>query len=270
MDKEKIPSQPVGLTQFMNRPLVGLHALFIGLLSLWSSLTLSPLVERFPRTDSGVFLYTGWRILNGALPFTLFTYFCFYRAVQTQRPFSYPFIICILGGLAFLSRPNLMSAMIAAAGSFFVLGVLLKQFRLNLLRLAALAGGFVLTLTVCALALLALGILGDFIQQTFLYNLSYSSGADMGNRITALRQGLKALPGGRDAAILLMASWAFSGIWLLAAYLRKVQITEKIQGGLFVFLALPVDMVLSIISGRPYSLILNSYIGNGLRKTRPC
>jgi hypothetical protein len=337
VDNQRVEQAIPVITQRLRQPLVGLHVLFVALTSLLTSVVVSPLVVRFPWTDSGVFLYIGWRILNGnlpyqdiwdhkgpvlyfinvvglafgggsvwgvwaiqllalaitfavlyyltktwfgplapfvamiflflsfepfldggnlaelyALPLTVLIYFCFYRSVKMQNTFRYPFIIGVLGGLAFMLRPNLMGAMLVAGGSFFIIGLLNKQVNVNLKRIAGMLVGFLLTLTLWALALLAIGVLDEFIQQTFVYNLSYSTGGDMGNRMAALKQALLALKGGKYAAFLVLVSWTSAGIWLFISLFHQHSLTAKMQGLLFVFLVLPFEMIMSLISGRPY------------------
>jgi hypothetical protein len=337
MDNTASSPHSLDLLPILNKPLVGLHALFVGLLSIWSSIALTPLVERFPLTDSGVFLYTGWKILQGALPykdiwdhkgpllylinaaglvigggtiwgvwllqllvlvltlafvyylastwfsplaafvglfylvlsfetfleggnlaeiyalpFTMLIYYFFYQSAGKTKSNHYPFIIGILGGLTFLLRPNLIGAMLVAGSAYFLVGLLFMQLRINSIKLAILIAGFLLTLALCAVILLALGVLQEFIQQTFLYNFSYSSGGDWGSRIAALKYGLTTLPGGKYAAILTLFGWLMIGVKLSVAYLRRDHFSANLQGLLLVFLGLPAEILISLISGRLY------------------
>ena len=191
-------------------------------------------------------LASGNMIQEYALAFQFAMLFCFSQVLGGRLPRLYGLLTGLAMALAFWSQPNLiaLSAAIlfylAAAGWF-------GQARRAEIGLYLASIGF-LGFTLAVVTLFALsGTLGDMWQAVFTYNALYSS-ASWSDRLASFSFGVRMLaPTG--APFMAFAAW---GAVALAGVSRRLDLRRLHPLVAVAVLALPVEAILSILSGRQY------------------
>ena len=176
-----------------------------------------------------------------SLLFQFITLYLFVRVERRNRSESWlPLAIGVLGGLAFLLRPNLVGIWLAV-GLYWVSGARAPN------RLSWSIAGGVGMVTAAAAVFAVVGGLSAFWDAAVIYNLAYSSDVSLADRIdTALQLGRKlsliSLP--------VVAGWCIGFGYRLLGGTRDERYHDLLSMSLIL---LPLEITLVCVSGRSYT-----------------
>ena len=182
------------------------------------------------------------------LPFQFLLIWIFYQAENRPRYGWYGFMLGALTGLLFFTRQNTIA--IPVAIGIYLLGSRIYQRKISGLffdSLTILAGGLLVTCLIVGYFALK-GALPAFWDTAFVYNFAYADEKGTSDRVNALIQGLNQLEN------VGLAQFAFIGwgssLALLTFNRKRIQ---KISQStiIMVLLALPLELVMVSIAGRP-------------------
>lgn len=170
--------------------------------------------------------------------------------------------IGVLGGAALLFKPTLVGIWIAIG-----LVTLLQRRRDALAPMTQVAVGALVPLAIVSAWAAAQGVLGEMVDQAFVYNRAYAAFAPVSDRIEAVLSGLRlTLPSGLAAVAI--------GAWLYAALTRRFDLTLLSVA----LVAFPIEIALStwgrgyhyyFISWLPSMAILAAFVVSELRRIVP-
>lgn len=204
-------------------------------------------------TSAGNILQGGNYSEEYSVLFSCLALWGFVKGVEKPKNKMPNFLIGLSLGFNILLRPNNISMQIAVVGAFVVLAFLSKDWRLLVRRFVLIALGGAAVVVPVLLYFVLQGALKEMINVVFVFNYQYSS--DTG--VAQILGGIK------DASVsigVIISVIALTG-YLLAIFIvikSLVRGTEFSPLLLVLLLGLPIELILSTLSGRNY---LHYFIG---------
>ncbi|WKZ36475.1 MAG: glycosyltransferase family 39 protein [Anaerolineales bacterium] len=185
--------------------------------------------------------------------FSCLALWAFGKGAQQPKIKTFDLLIGLSLGLNILLRPNNISMQAAVAGGFIALAFLSRDWRLLARRLVLIALGAAAVLVPVVVYFAFKGALQEMINVVIVFNLQYSS--DTG--IAQILDGIK------DASVAMGV--IFSAVTLMGYVLSLFIVIKGLVRGtdfsallLVLLLGLPIELILSTLSGRNY---LHYFIG---------
>lgn len=204
-------------------------------------------------TSAGNILQGGNYSEEYSVLFSCLALWGFVKGEEKPKNKKFDFLIGLSLGFNILLRPNNISMQIAVAGTFVVLALFSKDWKLLARRLALIALGGAAVVVPVLLYFVLQGALKEMINVVLVFNFQYSSDRSL----------LQVLEGITDASVSI--SIIFSGIsligYLVSLFIvvrNRVHRTEFPPILVVLLLGLPMELILSTLSGRNY---LHYYIG---------
>lgn len=188
-----------------------------------------------------------------SLLFSFTALYFFWKSLEQPDKKLHVFLVGVSLGANILLRPNNISMQAGAAGAYFLLALLLRDWRLLVRRAALMTAGMTIAVVPVLLYFFVQGALAEMINVVLLFNFQYSEGG-----------GLSKVLGGAAGAASSIGWWmvlpAMMGYAASASALFKRGFAQSPLGGVLLSLLIgwPVETVLSALSGRGY---LHYFIG---------
>lgn len=170
------------------------------------------------------------------------------RQPDNPKNLLYFVIIGVLAGLGFFLRPNIIGIPLTITLGVIVSGILNRQLRGAWLRVAFILIGFVLVAIPVAAYFLTNRAFGEFIDAVFLYNSAYAASTFRGKLSTVWGGILALIPTGLS----LVAILGWLGMTLESLVQGRPRQSTWNRMLLVSILALPIEILLSSLSGRSY------------------
>lgn len=168
---------------------------------------------------------------------------CFYlRGLRTGKPIWNGWLVGMTAALAFSLRPNNIGIHLAIGLVLFLSLFFTKDRSCALRQLAAMVGGSVIILFLIAIYFAAHRALGDLFDQVFVFNYYYTRLGEFSWR--AIGKGFEIL-----TFLVLVGLAGLIGAFLLRIWKRRDVVKDFF---FFVLAAIPIQLVLSLLSGRKY------------------
>jgi hypothetical protein len=207
-----------------------------------------------------VMITTAGNVLQGgnyseeySILFSCLALWAFVKGMDDPQNKTFDLLIGLSLGFNILLRPNNISMQIAAAGGFFLLTLLSKDWKLLVRRAAMVILGAVVVIVPALLYFASKGALQEMINVALVFNFQYSSD-------TGIRQIVRGALGAFSSIGIVYSIIALSG-YLLSLFVVAKGIFRNVEFPpllLVLLLGLPIELLLSMLSGRNY---LHYFIG---------
>jgi Dolichyl-phosphate-mannose-protein mannosyltransferase len=199
-------------------------------------------------TAAGTVLQGGNFSEEYALLFSFVALFGYLNSLEFPRRRLYVFLIGVSLGLNILLRPNNIGVQVAVIGSYFVMAVFSKDWRLFLERLMLAAFGATVVLVPVILYFHIQGALTEMVNIVLVFNYQYSEGKDLSHLFENLTSASASIG-------MVLVSTGLVG-YILSLYLIFRRNTFDTLLGKFLLVLLmgwPIEAALSTLSGRNYA-----------------
>jgi hypothetical protein len=187
-----------------------------------------------------------------SLLFSMIAVCFFLKSLEQPRVGFYSLLIGFSLGLNILLRPNNVSMQAAAAGAYFILALVSREWLIFFKRAVWMGAGAAIAVVPVIVYFASRGALAEMINVVLVFNYQYSSGIDL-PRVLASMKGA-AFSIGMVYAAAAILGYGFS----LAFILKKGLHALPAKFLLILLLGWPIEAVLSALSGRDY---LHYFIG---------
>lgn len=170
------------------------------------------------------------------------------RQPDNPRNLLYFVIIGILAALAFFLRPNIIGIPLTITIAVIVCGILNRQLREASLRVAFILVGFVIVAIALAAYFYLNRAFGEFIDAVFFYNSTYTS-STFRDKLSSVWGGILALI---PTGLSLFAILGWVGMTRESLFQGRSHRLALNRILLVSMLALPIEILLSSLSGRSY------------------
>ena len=182
-----------------------------------------------------------------SLLFSFAAVFFYLKSVEQPSVKWYGLLLGVSMGLNILLRPNNISMQAAAAGAYFILALVSRDWRLFFQRAIQVTAGMLAVLVPVLLYFALHGALAEMINVVLVFNYQYSDGGGLARILDAILGASVSLGRGYVLAALL-------GYVLCVAAIFKRDAFNTVLGKLCLLLIIgwPVEAMLSSLSGRNY------------------
>lgn len=182
-----------------------------------------------------------------SLLFSFIAAFFYLKSLEQPDKKMYIPWIGISLGANILLRPNNISMQAAAAGVYFILAIVSKDWRLLLQRATLMALGGVAVLAPAVLYFTLQGALKEMINVVLIFNAQYSEGGGLSRVLSGL------LNASTSIGLILIISALLGYILSLISFFKR-EVFDSLLGKflLILVIGLPIEAVLSSLSGRNY------------------
>ena len=187
-----------------------------------------------------------------SLLFSFIAVFSFYRSLEQPQRNFYSLLVGISLGLNILLRPNNISMQIAAAGAYFILAVVSKEWRIFFTRVLWYAIGVVIVIVPVVLYFASQGALTEMINVVLVFNVQYSNGFNLAGVFEGL------ISASHSIGVLYVAIAILGYICSLFFLFKNGTNTLLGKFLLILLIGWPIEAILSALSGRNY---LHYFIG---------
>jgi len=182
-----------------------------------------------------------------SLLFSFVAVFFYLKSLEQPENKLYSLLIGVSLGLNILLRPNNISMQVAAAGAYFILAIVSKDWRLLLQRAILMAAGGIAVLAPVILYFALKNALVEMINVVLVFNVQYSEGGGL-SRVWA---GLFSASSSIGLTFVIIALLGY-GLSLLSLFKRETFNTVLGKFLLILVIGWPIEAVLSSLSGRNY------------------
>ena len=183
-----------------------------------------------------------------SLLFSFVAVFFYLKSLEQPENKLYSLLIGVSLGLNILLRPNNISMQVAAAGAYFILAIVSKDWRLLLQRAILMAAGGIAVLAPVILYFALKNALVEMINVVLVFNVQYSEGGGL-SRVGA---GLFSASSSIGLTFVIIALLGY-GLSLLSLFKRETFNTVLGKFLLILVIGWPIEAALSSLSGRNYS-----------------
>jgi hypothetical protein len=198
-------------------------------------------------TAAGIVLQGGNFSEEYSLLFSFVAVLFYVKSLEQPEKKLYSLLIGISLGLNILLRPNNIGIQVAAVGSYFVLAVVSRNWRLFLQRSVLIALGGIAVLVPVILFFFLHDALMEMVNVVLVFNVQYSSGGGLPKVLDGLINASTSI-----GLIYVMIALLGYGLALLSFFKRDTFHTVLGKFLLILVIGWPIEVVLSTLSGRNY------------------
>jgi hypothetical protein len=185
--------------------------------------------------------------------FSCLALWAFVRGVGDSKNKLFDVLIGLSLGFNVLLRPNNISMQVAVAGGSLILSLLTRDWKLLMRRAGLIVAGGMLVLVPTLLYFSARGALTEMINVVLVFNTQYSSDTDLEQVLSGIMEAVASI--GIVFSIVTLIGYFLSLFDVVNGIVRKVEFAPLL---LVLLIGLPVEILLSTLSGRNY---LHYFIG---------
>lgn len=181
--------------------------------------------------------------------FSWISLYAFSCAVAMPHKYHYPFIMGLMLGLVFMLRANNFATPAAALLIWFILTSINFSFKFSIKRLLSVLGGIILALLPCVVYFASNGALDELLEASITYNFSYSfTTRSTVYKFDLLRSSI--IPAFRKLHIWMIIPFIGYLFTLYQLFIVKEKRRDPMDW--LIFIAWPIEVIASSISGRGY------------------
>lgn len=185
--------------------------------------------------------------------FSCLALWAFFKGTNDPRSKLFDVLIGLSLGLNILLRPNNISMQVAVAGAFFLLTFFSREWKLLVRRAVLIVFGAAVVVVPVVLYFAVQGALQEMINVVLVFNFQYSSDTSIGHIFQGILDAFKSI--GVGYSVVALVGYFLSLFVVVKGIYQKKEFPPFL---VVLLLGLPIELLLSMLSGRNY---LHYFIG---------